>query len=76
MRAVSVYRIDDVKKTRVLLGTVLERRTRFRGDNLLGLLHLAKRTFSSTPQEAFLTTLDWQEAGLASGVGGRALPPR
>lgn len=76
MRPVSVYRVDYVKKTRVRVGTVMERRTRERGDNLLGLLHLARLTFASSPQEAFLTTLDWQEARLATGMGGRSLPHR
>jgi hypothetical protein len=76
MRPVSVYRVDYVKKTKVRLGTVVERRTRERGDNLLGLLHLARISFASSPQEAFLTTLDWQEAKLATGTGGFALSSR
>ena len=76
MRPVSVYRVDYVKKTKVRLGTVVERRTKYRGDNLLGLLHLARIRFASSPQEAFLTTLDWQEARLATGMGGFSLSPR
>jgi hypothetical protein len=76
MKPVSVYRVDYVKRTRVRVGTVVERRSRDRGDNLKGLLHLAKLRFSSTPQEAFLTALDWQEARLATGMRGLTLPPR
>lgn len=76
MRSVSVYRVDYVKKTRVRLGTVLERRSKERGGNLLGLLYLAKSRFASTPQEAFLTALDWQEAKLATGMRGFGLSPR
>jgi hypothetical protein len=76
MKPVSVYRVDYVKKSKVRLGTVVERRGKERGGNLLGLLHLARRTFASSPQEAFLTTLDWQEARLATGMGGLSLSPR
>ncbi|MDA8122759.1 MAG: hypothetical protein M0Z38_09370 [Deltaproteobacteria bacterium] len=76
MKPVSVYRVDYVKKSKVRLGTVVERRRKERGGNLLGLLHLARITFASSPQEAFLTTLDWQEARLATGMGGLSLSPR
>jgi len=76
MKPVSVYRVDYVRKTKVRIGTVLERRTKDRGDNLGGLLHLARKMFSASPQEAFLTALDGQEARTAQGVEGRDLPPR
>jgi len=76
MKPVSVYRVDYVRKTKVLIGTVLERRTKDRGDNLIGLLRLARKMFASSPEEAFLIALDRQEASLALGVGGRALPPQ
>ncbi|MBI5577274.1 MAG: hypothetical protein HY896_13060 [Deltaproteobacteria bacterium] len=74
MRPVTVYRVDYAKKTRVVIGTVIERRGKDRGNNLKGLLFLARKMFSSTPQEAFLTALDWQEARMAQGPGGQALP--
>lgn len=76
MRPISVYRVDYVKKTRVRIGTVVERRRRDRGDNLIGLLFLARKRFAASPQEAFQTALDWQEARMALGMGGQALPPQ
>jgi hypothetical protein len=74
MRPISVYRVDYVRKTKVRIGTVVERRKKDRGDNLQGLLYLARKSFASSPQEAFLTAVDWQEARLAQGKGGQALP--
>jgi hypothetical protein len=65
MRPVSVYRVDYVKKTKVRIGTVVERRTKERGDNLSGLLRLARKMFAASPEEAFLTALDVQEARMA-----------
>lgn len=62
MRPVSVYRVDYVRKTRVRIGTVMERRTRERGDNLSGLLFLARKMFSASPEDAILIALDGQEA--------------
>ena len=44
MRTVTVYRVDYVKKTRVPIGEVQERRKKDRGGNLLGLLRLARKT--------------------------------
>ena len=60
MKSVSVYRVDYVRQSKVRVGTVIERRIRERGDNRTGLLHLARKLFAATPQEAFLTTLDGQ----------------
>lgn len=62
MKYITVYRVDYVRKTRVPIGAVMERRTRERGDNLLGLLRLARKTYARSPQEAFLTAVDLQEA--------------
>jgi len=75
MTPVSVYRVDYVKKTKVRIGIVVERRRSERGDNLAGLLLLARKTFASSPQEAFLTALDWAEARTAQGRGGQAPLP-
>jgi hypothetical protein len=75
MKPVSVYRVNYVRKTKVWIGTVVERRTTDRGDNLSGLLYLARKMFATSPEEAFLTALDWQEARMAQGAGGQALPP-
>ena len=74
MTPVTVYRIDYVKKTKVKVGTIFERRRKDRGDNLRGLLFLAKRSFASSPQEAFLTALDLEEAKTAQRTGGQRLP--
>ena len=65
MRPVSVYRVDYVRKTKVRIGTVVERRSKERGDNLSGLLFLARKMFADSPQEAILIALDGQEARMA-----------
>jgi hypothetical protein len=65
MRPVSVYRVDYVRKTKVRIGTVVERRSKERGDNLSGLLFLARKMFAASPQEAILIALDGQEARMA-----------
>jgi hypothetical protein len=65
MRPVSVYRVDYVRKTKVRIGTVVERRSKERGDNLSGLLFLARKMFANSPQEAILIALDGQEARMA-----------
>jgi hypothetical protein len=58
MKSVTVYRIDYVKKTRVPIGTVVERRKKDRGDSLLGLLRIARKTYSSSPQENIQIAID------------------
>ena len=75
MKPISVYRVDYVKKTKVRIGMVVERRRSERGDNMSGLLLLARKTFASSPQEAFLTALDWAEARMAQGREGKPSRP-
>jgi hypothetical protein len=58
MQTVTVYRVDYVHKLKIPIGTVEERRKKDRPENLLGLLRIARRIFSSTPQEAFQIALD------------------
>jgi hypothetical protein len=58
MQVVIVYRVDYVKKVKIPIGMVKERRKKDRPENLLGLLRIARMTFSSTPQEAFQIALD------------------
>ncbi len=65
MKQVTVYRVDYVKKTRVPIGHVVERRTKERGDNLVGLLRLARKRYGSSPQDAFQIAVDRTEALLA-----------
>ncbi len=62
MKAVTVYRVDYLRKTRVPIGVVLERRRKERGDNLLGLLRLARKAFASSPEEALSIAVDGKEA--------------
>ncbi len=58
MQSVTVYRIDYAKKTRVPIGTVVERRKKDRGDNLLGLLRVARKTYSSLAQDSIQIAID------------------
>lgn len=76
MKLVSVYRVNYAKKSRVLVGTVIERRKEERGDNMIGLLRLAREKFAASPEEAFFIALDRQEAKYSRGTGGQSLPPR
>ncbi len=62
MRTVTVYRVDYVKKTRVPIGGVQERRMKDREDNLLGLLTLARKTYGTGPQDAIHIAVDKREA--------------
>lgn len=55
---ITVFRVDYVKKMKRPIGTVIERRQTSRPDNLSGLLQLARKTFSTSPQEAFQIALD------------------
>jgi len=58
LQTVTVYRVDYVKKEKRPIGTVRERRKTDRPENLTGLLQIARKIFSSTPQEAFQIALD------------------
>ncbi len=58
MQSVTVYKIDYAKKTRVPIGTVVERRKKDRGDNLLGLLRVARKTYSSLAQDSIQIAID------------------
>ncbi|GAB4364808.1 MAG: hypothetical protein Kow00128_06810 [Deltaproteobacteria bacterium] len=62
MNSVTVYQVDYARKTRVPIGRVRERRQTDRGDNLLGLLRLARKAFAATPQEALHIAVDGKEA--------------
>ncbi len=62
MRTVTVYRVDYVKKTRVPIGEVWERRKKDRGGNLFGLLMLARKIYGAGPEDAFHIAVDNQEA--------------
>lgn len=61
VKNVTVYRVDYVKNVREPIGVVVERRHRDRGNNVLGLLHVARKTFAASPQEALQIALDKKE---------------
>lgn len=65
MKTVTVYRVDYVRKTKVPIGCVVERRSKERGDNLIGLLRLARKTFSSSPEEALQIAVERPRLQLA-----------
>lgn len=58
MKNITVYRVDYVRKTKVPIGLVVERRNKERGNNLIGLLRLARKSFSTGPQEAIQIAVD------------------
>lgn len=58
MKSVTVYRIDYVNKTRVPIGTVVERRKKDRGDGLVGLLRIARKIYSSSALDSIQIAID------------------
>ncbi|MBK5095080.1 MAG: hypothetical protein JJE32_05305, partial [Deltaproteobacteria bacterium] len=40
------------------IGMVVERREKERGDNILGLLRMARKAFSTSPEEALHIAID------------------
>lgn len=65
MKKVTVYRVDYVRRTKTPIGHVIERRTKERGDNLIGLLHLARKAYSRTAEDAIRIAVDQKEARFA-----------
>ena len=66
MRMITVYRVDYARKSKVPIGWVKERRKKERGDNLLGLLRLARKTFALSLEDALHIAVDGKEAGRTS----------
>ena len=62
MKTVTVYRVDYVRKTKVPIGWVEERRNCEREYNILGLHRLATKKFASSPQDALSIAIDVKEA--------------
>ena len=58
MKSVTVYKVDYVKKTRVPIGTVVERRRKDRGDGLLSLLRVARKQFAASAQDSLQIAID------------------
>lgn len=52
MRIVPVYRMNYITKTKVQIGVVEERRKTERGNNLVGLLRLARNTYAYSLNDA------------------------
>ncbi len=64
MKAVTVYRVDYMNKRKIPIGTVIERRRKERGDNILGLLRLARKRYAKDLEDALHIAIDWDEARL------------
>jgi len=62
VKNVTVFQVDYVRKTKVPIGMVIERRTKDRGDNILGLLRLARKAYASSPEEALNIAIDARSA--------------
>jgi len=62
MRLVTVYRVDYVRKTRVPIGGVEERRRRKRGNNLFGLIRLARSLYGTGDEDSLYIAVDGAEA--------------
>ncbi|MBM2828053.1 MAG: hypothetical protein HW408_585 [Actinobacteria bacterium] len=58
MQKVIVTQVDYVNKIRKPIGEIVERRKKYRPNNMMGLLVIARQKFSSNPQDAFQTALD------------------
>ena len=52
MKSVLVYKLDSDTKAMVPVGILMDRRDQDRGDNVIGMLRLAKREFAESEQEA------------------------
>jgi hypothetical protein len=57
MNGITIYRVDGITKKDVPVGTVEERRKLERGDNLIGLMRVARKVFASLPRESFCIKL-------------------
>lgn len=53
MKSVTVYRVNPALKTKIPIGSLIERRQKERGKNFVGLLSLARKTFLRAPHETF-----------------------
>jgi hypothetical protein len=60
MKSLTVFRLDRKTRRKILIGKVTERRRGERGNNLVGLLRMAKKTFVPFPGE----TLQVQDENL------------
>jgi len=52
MQTVMVYRLDNETKAKVPLGVLIDRRKSDRGDNVIGMLRMARKEFAETERES------------------------
>ncbi|MDO8739215.1 hypothetical protein [Candidatus Deferrimicrobium sp.] len=62
MRAVTVYRMDSVRKIKVPVGVVMEQRKTERTNNYNDLLRLARRLFALDTADAVQIVIDVSHA--------------
>jgi hypothetical protein len=54
MRNIPVYGIEKGKEKKIPLGTIVERRNKDRGNNIIGLLKVAASRFKPSPERMIL----------------------
>jgi hypothetical protein len=69
MRAVTVYRVDYGRKTRLPVGVVIEQRTTERRNNSKDLWLLARRLFGLNSSDAVQIVIDVNQARRAASPG-------
>jgi hypothetical protein len=68
MYGYTVYSVNYVEREKSPIGSVIERRYKYRPDNLLGLLKVARKAFAGNPEKAFKVVL---EKNVLLGLGSR-----
>lgn len=63
MNTVMVYRLDQETKTKIPLGVLVDRRKSDRGDNVIGMLRLARREFAESERESSCIFISYEESG-------------
>lgn len=64
MRVFTVYRVDYARGVKIPIGAIKERRTMERGNNFFDLLHLARKQFADSPQDAYRIALGKTKIGM------------
>jgi hypothetical protein len=54
MKAYTVYRFDSIRQEREAVGTLMERRSRDRGNNIEALLRLARKIYSTSSLDSHI----------------------
>ena len=58
MYSYKVYSVNYLDREKTPIGRVLERRNKYRPNNLLGLLKIARKAFVDNPEKAFHVVLE------------------